>query len=162
MNKKGHRNQPSTEAHRLAHKEFAWPRVGINGQDLKVYKLIPHTVNRKPNNCGSSTRTVVENSSLTKDGIFVIRTNFEIHNTANTGKNNEETSETVSHLFVSHPRHKSVTTQRQKGEYGQRQTQRTNQIEHVTATAPRQSRELKLPSQEINFRETTMESETSR
>ena len=57
-------------------------------------------------------------------------------------------------------RHKSGLTQRQKGEYAQRQTQRTNQIERVTATAPRQSRELKLSSQEMDFRE-TMESEIS-
>jgi hypothetical protein len=49
-------------------------------------------------------------------------------------------------------RHKSGLTQGQKGEYGQRQTQRTNHIERETATAPRQSRELKLSSQMMEFR----------
>jgi hypothetical protein len=157
MNTKGHRYQPTTEAHRLAHKEFAWPRAGTNGQDLKIYKIISNTVNRKPNfNCGASNRIVVENCSLATDGIILTRTTFEIHNTANTGKNNEELSETASHPLVRHLRQ----TQRQKGVDGQRQTPRTNQIGLVTATAPRPSRELKLSTQEMDFRE-TMESEMS-
>ena len=77
-NKNDHRYQPNTEAHRLAHKEFAWPRAGINGKDLTIYKINSNTVNRKPTfNCGSSTRIVMENSSLAKDGIKVIRTNLK-------------------------------------------------------------------------------------
>ena len=151
-NKNDHRYQPNAEAHRLAHKESAWPRAGINGKDLTTYKINSNTVNRKPTFNRRSSRTVMENSSLAKDGIKVIRTNLGIRNTANARKNNEEISETASHLFVRHLRHKSVITKRQNKVDAQRQTQRTNQIEHVTATAPRQSRELKLSSQEMEFR----------